>query len=153
MIVQRTGDAVSLQFTQATVQVKPDHFVVNDYSIDMPGEFDVAGVSFEVGEGFSVLNADGMRLLVVFQTHPALSLEKISSVEDVELVVVYAEEDQKHRNDLASIINDLEPRGIVVVGSAEDTKALTGKTVESASKAKISSSDLEGEERSVWSIA
>ena len=154
MIIQRVGsDDVSLQFAKATVLIKPDHFLVNDYSIDMPGEFDVAGISFEVGEGFSVINGDSLRLLVVLQNHPALSSDAISKVEDVELVIAYAETDPKHRNDLATIISDLEPRGIVVMGSAEDTKALTGKTVESSSKVKISSGDLEGEEISVWSIA
>jgi len=153
MTIQRTNSAITLQFSSTTVQLKPTGFLIGDYEISMPGEYDLGSVGFDVGEGYGVLHGDGLHVLVVEPTHPRLSADTITALEDISLVVTPSDADAERRRSIASLLNNLEPRGVVVIGTAEDAKNLTGTAVEPQAKLKIQATDLVGDELRVWTIA
>ena len=153
MTIQRTRDGTSLQFGATSVQLTPGGFVVNDYTIDMPGEYDVGGVGFEVGSGYAVVHGDGITCLTLDPSHTKLSVDKITALEDVQLVIVSAPTEPTQRSAVATVVNELEPSGVVVIGSSDDAKVLAGTAVDPQAKVKITSTDLQGDERRVWAIA
>ncbi len=142
----------TFQFSSGTVYVLPTGFKVNDYLIDRPGEYDVSGIAFDAGEGYSLIHAEQQRVLVIPADHTNLANDTMSELEDVELVVTWSDADDDRRKLLARLIADLEPRGVVVFGTADEAKALTGQAVEPVSKLKLQSSDLQGEELRVWTV-
>ncbi len=153
MTIQNNKDATSLQFGSTTVQIIPGGFSVNDYTIDLPGEYDVGGVGFEVGNGYAVIHGEGITCVTIDPSHTKLAVDQIAALEDVDLVIVPAPTESAERSATASVVNGLEPRGVVVIGSADDAKALAGSVAEPQTKVKITSADLQGEERRVWAIA
>lgn len=153
MTITRTPQGSALQFASATVELTANGLTVNDYVIENPGEYDVAGIGFEVGEGYALVYADSLRVLVIEPAHPKLSAESVTALEDIQLVVVPADASAEQQKAVANLIHNLEPRGIVVVGSVDEAKLITGQTVEAQLKVKIQASDLETEEMRVWTVA
>ena len=154
MIIQRISPTeVTLASGGTTVRLLESKFVVNHYTIATPGEYDIAGVAFDVGVGYALIHLEQLRILVLEPSHPKLAAESIGALEGVDLVIVPAEADPVRRKAVSSLMNDLEPRGAVILGLAEDAKALAGQSVEPLAKIKLQAVDLEGEELRVWSVA
>ena len=154
MIIQRVSPTeVTINSSGTTVRLVDTQLRVNDYTIDSPGEYDIAGLAFDVGVGYAVIHLEQLRLLVLEPSHPQLAAEAISRLEGVDVVLVPVEPDVARRKAVTNLLNDVEPRGVVVLGSAEDAKAMIGQTVEPVSKLKLSAADLESEELRVWAVA
>lgn len=154
MIIQRVSPTeVTLASGSTTVRISGSTFTVNNYTIETPGEYDVAGIAFDVGVGYGLLHLEQLRVLVIESSHPQLAAESISELEGIDLVVVPAEDDPVKRKAVSGLINDLEPHGVVVLGSADDAKALAGQAVEPVAKLKVQSADLANEELRVWTVA
>lgn len=156
-IQRRASGETELQFGPTTVSILPDGFGVSDshgsYQITNPGEYDVAGIGFEVGEGYALVHAESLRILVIEPTHPKLSAESITALEGIQLVVTPAEASGEQQKKFANLLHDLEPRGVVIVGDASEAKLITGQTVEPQAKIKILPADVADEEMRVWAIA
>ena len=154
MIISRPSPTdVALHCSTATVYLVTNGLLVNEYRIDRPGEYDVAGIAFEVGEGYALMHSDGLRIVAIEPGPAKLAVEAIKALEDIELVIVPAEPDASRRKAIANLLNECEPRGVVVLGTADDTKALAGQSVEPSPKVKIVAADLTGEELRVWAVA
>jgi hypothetical protein len=152
MQLQRTSaEAVTLHFTNGSVTLGPTSTTIGDYLITEPGEYDVAGIAVDAGEGYAVISGDQQHLLV---TGPELSqraLDALLLLEGVGIMVVWppAGESEATRS-LARVIADLEPRVVVVLGSPALTTAVTGQAGTVADRVKIQAADLEAEDRRVW---
>ena len=154
MIIQRVSPTeVTLVSHGTTIQLVDAGFVVNKYSITSPGEYDVAGVAFDVGIGYALIHVEQLKVLVIEPSHPQLAAEAVAAIEGVDLVIVPAEADATRRKAVSNLLNDLEPRGIVVLGGADDAKAQAGQAIEPVSKLKLVASDFDGEELRVWAIS
>ncbi len=154
MIIQCVSPTeVTLTSSGVTVRLAGSTFIINDYTIDGPGEYDIAGVAFDIGVGYGLIHLEQLRLLVIEPSHPQLAAASIGELEEIDLVIVPAEADAAKRKAVSSLVNDLEPRGVVVLGSADDAKAFAGHAVEPISKLKLQASDLAGEELRVWAVA
>lgn len=139
MIINKNGENLVISSGKNTVKLDGG-IVINDFVINEPGEYEVAGIEAERLDGLVVLRLEGVTLGYFTPASATLTKEQIKECGDIE-VAIFADDDKVYQ-----IIKQLEPPIILPLNG----QRFQGKTDVLVQKiGKISRGDIEPEKQKI----
>ncbi len=139
MTLQRVNDeTLNLKTGQTVVHIKTNgHIKVNDYSIEGPGEYDIAGVGLHVFEHFAVLFTEGLRLALIWEGEGKIDFEEDANLDVFVLLLT-------NTQNITTVMKEQDPRIVILQNqaAAQALQSQDGITITEESNYKITPQSL-----------